>query len=77
MFSWKPLAVPKANLIPCTKKDANWFYEDIDEETGKKTTVPVRVSVTAEHELGIVRSDTGAHIATHGPRYKIHDYDRL
>lgn len=76
LFSWKPLSVPKANLIPCKKADANWFYEIIDDTTGKKTSIPVRVSVTAEHELGIVRSDTGAHIATHGPKYKIHDYEQ-
>lgn len=85
LFNWKALSVPKANLIPVSKADANWFYETIkldrngepvrDKETGEfvKVVVPVRVSPTDEQ--GIVRSDTGEHIATHSKKYRIHDYE--
>jgi phage/plasmid-like protein (TIGR03299 family) len=74
LFNWKPVSVPKANLIPCKKSDANWFMEHED-ENGAKATVPVRVSIT-DTEQGIIRSDTGEHIATHGAGYKIHDYEQ-
>ena len=66
LFSWKAISVPKANLIPCAKADANWFYEmvktdkdgnTIFDEDGNpvKVTQPVRVSPT-DSEQGIVRS---------------------
>lgn len=75
LFNWKPVAVPKANLIPCKKADANYFYEAIDGH-GNKVVVPVKVSVTEGIEQGIVRSDTLAHIATHSATYQIHDYEQ-
>ena len=84
LFDWEANSVPKANLIPCDKKDANFFGPQ-----GQ----PFRVSVTGAWrkkpgtdgddmndyeyhglEQGIVRSDTHAHLATHGSGYKIHDY---
>ncbi len=86
LFSWKAISVPKANLIPCAKADANWFYEmvktdkdgnTIFDEDGNpvKVTQPVRVSPT-DSEQGIVRSDTFEHIATHSSKYRIHDYEQ-
>lgn len=79
LFGWKPVSVPKANLIPCDKKDANWFMpQEIEDPTTGEVTiihVPVQVSVTSDYEQGIVRSDTHAHIATHGADYRIHDYE--
>lgn len=85
LFNWKAISVPKANLIPVTKADANWFHETIKldsdgnpvlDENGKpvKVVVPVRVSPT-DTEQGIVRSDTYEHIATHSSKYRIHDYE--
>jgi phage/plasmid-like protein (TIGR03299 family) len=75
LFDWEPVSVPKANLIPVTKKDANWFGPN-----GQ----PYRIAITTEMdpdtgeytggEQGIVRSDTFAHMATHGWSYRIHDY---
>ena len=84
LFDWEAESVPKANLIPCAKKDANFFGPQ-----GQ----PFKVSATGvwrkkpgtdgdsmndyEYqglEQGIVRSDTHAHLATHGSGYKIHDY---
>jgi phage/plasmid-like protein (TIGR03299 family) len=73
LFNWKALSVPKANLIPCAKADANWFMETTD-ENGEKVVMPVRVSPT-DSEQGIVRSDTFEHIATHSDKYRIHDYE--
>jgi len=79
LFGWKPVSVPKANLIPCDKKDANWFMpkEIEDPETGEivEIHVPVKISVTSEYEQGIIRSDNDQHIATHGADYRIHDYE--
>lgn len=80
LFNWEAEAVPKANLIPCSKKDANFFgpqgqpYKIMP--TGEWQKVP---GTDDEYEFrgqeqGIVRSDTHAHLATHGPGYKIHDY---
>ncbi|QNJ59267.1 hypothetical protein SEA_MRMIYAGI_53 [Mycobacterium phage MrMiyagi] len=73
LFSWEPKSVPKANLVPCAKRDANFFGPQ-----GQ----PYKVMPTGtwnddyvyEGEQGIIRSDTKAHMATHGSGYKIHDY---
>jgi phage/plasmid-like protein (TIGR03299 family) len=75
LFNWEPISVPKANVIPVSKKDANWFDED-----GR----PFRIILTTEFdsetrefiggEQGIVRSDNFGHMATHGWSYRIHDY---
>ncbi len=72
LFSWKPLAVPKANLVPCSKRDANWFMPQ--EVNGEMVDVPVRIMVS-DREQGIVRSDTNENIATHSSEYRIHDYE--
>lgn len=78
LFNWKPLGVPKANLIPCSKKDANYFVEKevMDPKTEKmvKVSLPHRISMS-EDEQGIVRSDTVENIATHSSSYRIHDYE--
>lgn len=80
LFGWKPISVPKANLVPCAKKDANWFLPNKIEnpETGKieEILTPVKVMVTSDYEQGIIRSDTNEHIATHGADYRIHDYEQ-
>jgi phage/plasmid-like protein (TIGR03299 family) len=74
LFDWEPQAVPKANLIPCEQKDANFFGPQ-----GQ----PYRVSLTTGFdeagnietgEQGIIRSDTKGHMATHSAGYRIHDY---
>ena len=79
LFNWKPISVPKANLIECDKKDANWFMPKRIEDpmTGKveEIQVPVRISIS-EREQGIVRSDTNENIATHSSEYRIHDYEQ-
>src|SRR4051812_41823708 len=69
LFDWEAESVPKANLIPCDKKDANFFGPQ-----GQ----PYRVMPTGDWineqfvgvEQGIVRSDNKAHLATHGGSYR-------
>lgn len=75
LFNWHAISTPKANLIPCAKKDANWF-----DAQGN----PFKIVMSSEYdyaakqiisgEQGIVKSDTLEHIATHSGKYKIHDY---
>lgn len=78
LFNWEAVAVPKANLIPVGKKDANFF-----DSKGR----PFRVMMTGDYftdpetnleeylgEKGIVRSNDHSHMATHGSSYRIHDY---
>lgn len=84
LFNWEAEAVPKANLIPCDKKDANFFGPQGQPfkvmPTGvwrKKPGTDGELLDDYEFhglEQGIVRSDTHAHLATHGSGYKIHDY---
>lgn len=76
LFNWQALSTPKANLIPCSKKDANWF-----DAQGN----PFKIVMSTEYdyeakqiisgEQGIVKSDTLENIATHSGKYKIHDYE--
>lgn len=76
LFNWKAKAVPTANLIPCTKRDANYFLPE-DVSIGGKTLkagTPVRLSVSTRQ--GIVRDDTDAELGSHGAGYRIHDYEK-
>lgn len=76
LFNWKPISVPKANMVPCGKKDANWF-----DAQGNS----YRIVMSSEYdydkreivsgEQGVIRSDTNEHIATHSSKYRIHDYE--
>lgn len=82
LFDWKPISVPKANLIPCAKKDANFFGPNGETYRVMPTGTWVkRFNAAGDayyeyqgQEQGIVRSDTFAHLATHGSGYRIHDY---
>lgn len=78
LFDWEALAVPKANLIPVDKKDANWFDKDGRpfriEMTGGYHTSPHSGLEEYHGEKGIVRSNDFSHMATHGASYRIHDY---
>lgn len=77
LFDWEAESVPKANLIPCEKKDANWFgpqgqpFRIIPTGSWRKVD---GAYVFEGQEQGIVRSDTKAHLATHGGGYRIHGY---
>lgn len=84
LFDWEAVAVPKANLIPCSKKDANFFGPQGQPfrvlPTGNWVKVHDGSDSNSDNfefqgvEQGIVRSDTKAHLATHGGGYRIHDY---
>lgn len=84
LFDWEAQAVPKANLVPCDKKDANFFgpqgqpFKVMVTGTWRKKPATDGESVDDYEylglEQGIIRSDNKAHLATHGPGYKIHEY---
>lgn len=81
LFNWHAISTPKANLVPCSKNDANFFgpqgqpYRVTPTGEWKKERDAKGKEVYAyEGEQGIVRSDTFGHIATHGKGYRIHDY---
>lgn len=84
LFDWEAVSVPKANLVPCDKKDANFFGPQGQTYRVMPTGSWVKVHTGSDAnagnfefqgvEQGIVRSDTNAHLATHGGSYRIHDY---
>ncbi len=79
LFNWEAEAVPKANLIPCDKKDANFFGPQGQPYKVSPTGTWALDPMTEEYEFkgveqGLIRSDTKAHLATHGAGYRIHDY---
>lgn len=84
LFDWEAVSVPKANLVPCDKKDANFFGPQGQPYRVMATGSWVKVHNGSDSnaanfefegiEQGLVRSDDHAHLATHGGSYRIHDY---
>lgn len=80
LFDWEALSVPKANLVSCDKKDANFFGPQGQPfrvvPTGQWEKVGNKHEYVGE-EQGIIRSDTLSHIATHSGKYRVHDYKKF
>lgn len=77
LFPWRPMTVPTANLIPCAKKDANFFLPERMMLAGKSFDkgTPVRVVVVPDMQ-GVVRSDNFLELGHHSDEYRIHDYEQ-
>jgi len=77
LFPWTPMSVPTANLVPCERKDANFFLPQDLSLGGEdfKQGQPVKIVVVPDMQ-GVVRSDNHLELGHHSDEYRIHNYER-
>lgn len=81
LFPWKPQRVRTANLIPCSKAQADMMIPKLDrndnpvlDRNNEPVLIPVKV-VEVPDMRGVVRSDTYDELGHHSKEYRIHDYE--